>query len=65
MSKGEHRLRFAMAKFVAFCFLLQTSGCMFDKDAFVSDSLAALYDNISTRFIITSLADLLNVIPTF
>ena len=45
--------------------LLQASGCTFDSEAFFGDSLAALYDNIATTLIITTLADLLGVTPTF
>ena len=45
--------------------LLQASGCTFDSNAFVGDSLAALYNNIATTLIITTLADLLGVAPSF
>ncbi len=45
--------------------VLQASGCMFDSDAFFGDSLAAIFDNIATTLIITTLADLLGVTPTF
>jgi hypothetical protein len=45
--------------------LLQTSGCMFDSEAFIGDSLAAIFDNVATTLIITTLADLLGVAPTF
>lgn len=50
---------------LAFGLLLQVSGCAFDTQALLSDSLAVLYENIATTFIINSLADLLNVAPTF
>ncbi len=45
--------------------LLQASGCTFDSEAFFGDSLAAIFDNIATTLIITTLADLLGVAPTF
>ena len=45
--------------------MLQASGCTFDTEAFLNDSLTAVYNNIATTFIITALADLLNVAPTF
>ena len=45
--------------------LLQASGCTFDSHAFLGDSLSALYDNIVTTLIITTLSDLLGVAPSF
>ena len=45
--------------------LLQASGCAFDSEAFLGDSLSALFDNIATTLIITALADLLGVTPSF
>ncbi len=45
--------------------LLQASGCTFDSEAFFGDSLAAIFDNIATTLILTALADLLGVTPTF
>ncbi len=45
--------------------LLQASSCTFDSEAFFGDSLAAIFDNIATTLIITTLADLLGVTPTF
>ncbi len=45
--------------------VLQASGCTFDSEAFFGDSLAAIFDNIATTLIITTLADLLGVTPTF
>ncbi len=45
--------------------VLQASGCTFDSEAFFGDSLAAIFDNIATTLIITTLADLLGVAPTF
>ena len=45
--------------------VMQTSSCMFDSDAFVSESITTLYNNITTLFIITSLTDLLDVSPSF
>ena len=46
-------------------FMLQASGCTFDAESFLTDSLTAVYNNVATTFIITALADLLNVAPTF
>ena len=45
--------------------MLQASGCTFDAETFLNDSLTAVYNNVATTFIITALADLLNVAPTF
>ncbi len=45
--------------------VLQASGCTFDSEAFFSDSLAAIYNNVATTLIITTLSDLLGVTPTF
>ncbi len=45
--------------------LLQASGCMFDGEAFIGDSLAAIYNNVATTLIITTLSDLLGVAPSF
>ncbi len=45
--------------------LLQASGCTFDSEAFLGDSLAAIYNNVATTLIITTLSDLLNVAPSF
>ena len=45
--------------------VLQASGCTFDGEAFFGDSLAAIFDNIATTLIITTLADLLGVTPSF
>ncbi len=45
--------------------VLQAAGCTFDSDAFFGDSLAAIFDNIATTLIITALADLLGVAPSF
>ncbi len=45
--------------------VLQASSCTFDSEAFFGDSLAAIFDNIATTLIITTLADLLGVAPTF
>ncbi len=45
--------------------VLQASGCTFDSGAFFGDSLAAIFDNIATTLIITTLADLLGVAPSF
>lgn len=44
--------------------MLQASGCSFDTDAFVSQSLSALYNNISTLLVITTVSDLFGV-PAF
>ncbi len=53
------------AQWLTFGALLQASGCTFDSDAFVADTLTALFNNVATTFIITALADLLNVTPSF
>ncbi len=45
--------------------LLQASSCTFDSEAFLGDSLAAIYNNVATTLIITTLSDLLNVAPSF
>ena len=45
--------------------VIQASGCTFDSEAFVGDSLAAIYNNVATTLIITTLSDLLNVVPSF
>ena len=53
------------AQWVTFGTLLQASGCAFDSEAFTADTLTALFNNVATTFIITALADFLNVAPTF
>ena len=53
------------AQWVTIGTLLQASGCAFDSEAFAADTLTALFNNIATTFIITALADLLNVTPSF
>ena len=53
------------ARFITCGVLLQASGCTFDSEAFFGDSLAAIFDNIATTLIITALADLLGVTPSF
>ncbi len=45
--------------------LLQASGCTFDSEAFFGDSLAAIFDNVATTLIITTLSDVLGVAPSF
>ncbi len=45
--------------------VLQASGCTFDSAAFFGDSLAAIYNNVATTLIITTLSDLLGVAPSF
>ncbi len=45
--------------------VLQASGCTFDSAAFFGDSQAANYNNVATTLIITTLSDLLGVVPSF
>jgi len=44
---------------------LQASGCTFDSEAFLGDTLSAIYNNAAATFIITGLSDLLGVTPSF
>jgi len=45
--------------------VLQAAGCTFDSEAFIGDSLAAIYNNVATTLIITALSDFLGVAPSF
>ena len=45
--------------------VLQASSCTFDSEAFFGDSLAAIFDNVATTLIITTLSDVLGVAPSF
>ncbi len=51
------------ARGLAFGALLQASGCTFDSEAFVGDTLTAIFNNAAATFIITGLSDLLGVSP--
>ncbi len=53
------------AQWLTFGALMQASGCTLDSEAFAADAVAALFNNVATTFIITALADLLNVTPSF
>lgn len=50
---------------LAFGVLLQASGCTFDSEAFLGDTLSAIFNNAAATFIITGLSDLLGVTPSF
>ena len=53
------------ARLVTSGLVLQASGCGFDSEAFFSDSLSAIFDNVASTLIITTLSDLLDVTPSF
>ncbi len=53
------------ARLITCGMVLQASGCTFDSNAFFGDSLAAIFDSVATTLIITALADLLGVTPSF
>lgn len=55
----------ACARALAFGTLLQASGCTFDSEAFLGDTLTAIFNNAAATFIITGLSDLLGVTPSF
>lgn len=61
---GRRSMR-AWARVLAFGTLLQASGCTFDSEAFLSDTLSAIFNNAAATFIITGLSDLLGVTPSF
>ena len=49
---------------MVFCAVVQATGCFFDTQTFVSTSLQSIFDQVSTIFIVTTLAELFNV-PAF
>ncbi len=53
------------ARLITCGLLLQASGCTFDSNAFLGDSLSAIFNNVATTLIITTLSDLLGVAPSF
>ncbi len=64
-NRGGMRSIRACAQALAFGTLLQASGCTFDSEAFLGDTLSAIFNNTAATFIITGLSDLLGVTPSF